>query len=192
MALAYLPGFDHDIFISYCHGDDRAWIRSFYELLKPALREQLGIDASIWIDEKALDSSDDFRAEIPERLSRSALLIILASNLYVGRPYCVKKECAAFEAEIPQKRNRYAAAEFKNALFAFRIELLPVDDNDHYELISGLTDYKLHDGSFRLPLSSPAFQAEFGRLVLDISRLMKRMRNHSTKVFCTRAILVRG
>jgi hypothetical protein len=183
MGLAYLPGFDHDVFVSYCHGDDRTWIRGFYELLKPALREQLGIEANIWIDEQALENSSDFRAEIPNRLSRSGLILVLASNQYVRSSYCVETECMVFESSIAERRSKYPSAEFETALFAFRIELLPVDNDDHHHLIAGLTDYKFHDGSFRLPLSSPAFQAEFGRLVVDISKLMKRMRNHSTKVF---------
>ena len=42
--VAFVPGFEHDIFISYCHGDDRAWIRGFYEMLKSALKEQLGVE----------------------------------------------------------------------------------------------------------------------------------------------------
>ncbi len=181
--MAYVPGFDHDIFISYCHGDDRPWIRSFYELLKPALKEQLGVEAKVWIEEQNLDRSEDFRHAIPEQVFKSALYLFLPSPQYVRSNYCVNIECPAFESTISEKRARFAAPEFKNQLFAFRAAILPVDNNDHWQLFPGLTDYTFHNGHFRLPISTADFFSEFGRLVTDITALLKRLRNYSTKVF---------
>ncbi len=181
--MTYLPGFDHDVFISYCHGDDRPWIRSFYELLKPALREQLGVEANVWIDEQNLERSQDFRSEISQSVSQSALFLFLPSNQYVRSRYCVENECFAFARTIEKKRARFDAKEFQNQLFAFRAAILPVDHDDHWHLIAGATDYKFHDGRFRLPVVTAEFITEFNRLVIDMAGLLKRMRNHSTKVF---------
>jgi len=181
--LAYVPGFDHDVFVSYCHGDDRPWIRSFYELLKAALREQLGVAASVWIDEEALEKSEDFRRGIPQSVGKSALLLLLPSNQYVRSSYCVDTECAAFESTIPQKRSRFDAKEFQNQLFAFRAVILPVDNNEHWDLIKGASDYTFHDGHFRLPVSTKEFETQIHSLVVDMASLLKRMRNHTTKVF---------
>jgi hypothetical protein len=181
--VAYVPAFDHDIFISYCHGDDRPWIRNFYERLNAALKEQLGVPPAVWIDEETLEKSQDYRRQIPQSVLKAALFLFLPSNQYVRSRYCVESECAAFETTIPQKRARFDAKEFQNQLFAFRAPILPVDKNEHWDLFPGLTDYNFHNGRFRLPISTDEFAAEFGRLVLDIAGLLKRMRNHSTKVF---------
>src|SRR4051812_16710983 len=122
--VAYVPGFDHDIFVSYCHGDDRSWIRNFYELLTAALKEQLGIEPKVWIDEATLEASKDFRNEIPESILKSALFLFLPSNQYVRSSYCVEQECAAFESTLAGKRARFDNKDFRNQLFAFRAPIL--------------------------------------------------------------------
>jgi len=145
--MPYVPGCANDLFISYSHGDDRVWIRNFYELLKAALKEQLGIAPEVWIDHRTLQSSVDHRSEIPDSLRSSALFLLLPSNQYVRSRYCVDVECREFEAARPEKRARFSAPEFRNQLFAFRAPLLPVDGNEHWTLFEGLTDYTFHDGA---------------------------------------------
>ena len=58
--MAYVPGFDHDVFISYAHGDDRDWINSFMDRLKQTLKRLLGIEPIFWIDTNDLRKSRDF------------------------------------------------------------------------------------------------------------------------------------
>jgi hypothetical protein len=182
--MAYVPGYQYDIFVSYAHGDDRTWIRNFAELLTFSLKEQLGVEPKVWIDKGTLESATDFRKEIPQSVLKSALFLLLPSTLYVQSRYCVEVECAAFEATVAEKRRRFNIDEFRNQLFAFRAPILPVEENEHWQLFQGLTDYKFHDGNFRLPIvPNGEFEVEFRRLVSDMTRLLKRMRNHSTRVF---------
>ena len=62
--MAFVPGFDHDVFISYAHGDDRDWINRFLDRLKPALSRRLP-GADVWIDKDDLRQSSDFKQEHP-------------------------------------------------------------------------------------------------------------------------------
>ncbi|MGQ0593788.1 MAG: hypothetical protein ACT4QB_14435 [Gammaproteobacteria bacterium] len=69
--MAYLPGFDNDVFISYTHKDnlgpgalpDAGWVTRFHLDLQQRLTEFLGVHARIWRDKK-LRGSDDYSEEI--------------------------------------------------------------------------------------------------------------------------------
>jgi hypothetical protein len=51
--MAFVPGFEHDVFVSYAHGDDREWISRFYDRLRTALTRLLpGVE--IWMDKDDL------------------------------------------------------------------------------------------------------------------------------------------
>jgi hypothetical protein len=67
--MAYVPGFEHDLFISYAHGDDRDWINRLIDRLRPALKRLLGSEAQIWIDDDNLRASqgDPPRQRYPRR-----------------------------------------------------------------------------------------------------------------------------
>src|SRR5271165_6028959 len=105
--MAYVPGFEHDIFISYAHGDDRDWINRLLDRLKPELKRRLGIEPTIWIDKGDLRSSRDFRQEIPDSVRSSAVFVLLPSPTYIRSPYCVGEECQAYGETIPDKQKRY-------------------------------------------------------------------------------------
>ena len=70
--MGYVPGYQHDIFISYAHGDDRSWINRLVDRLEPALKQRLGVKAELWLDDDALRRSRDFSKEIPDSVERSS------------------------------------------------------------------------------------------------------------------------
>src|ERR1700730_6773610 len=94
--MPFVPGFDHDVFISYAHGDDRDWINRFVDRLEPALSRLLP-GADVWIDKDDLRKSRNFKQDIPANLLSSAVLISLVSPTYITRPYCVDHECRRFD-----------------------------------------------------------------------------------------------
>src|SRR5215467_15939385 len=104
--MAFVPGFDHDVFISYAHGDDRDWINRFLDRLKPALSRRLP-GADVWIDKDDLRQSSDFKQEIPVELASSAVLISLVSPIYIDRPYCVEQECRRFTALAADRKQEH-------------------------------------------------------------------------------------
>src|SRR5215470_2542881 len=46
--MGYVPGQKHDLFFSYAHGDDAAWIGAFQRSLCQGLEERLGSRVSVW------------------------------------------------------------------------------------------------------------------------------------------------
>jgi hypothetical protein len=181
--MAFVPGYQHDVFISYAHEDDREWVNRLIARLEPAIKQRLGVKPSIWIDDEKLRASRDFSNEIPESVRSSAAFLLLPSPTYVRSRYCVEVECKVFTETYPARRARFASKEFANELFAFRCPILPVDGNEHWTLFAGLTDIPFCDEADTFATGSPPFEASFRRLVGELVDLLKRMRNHSTAVF---------
>ena len=181
--MGYVPGYVHDVFVSYAHGDDRSWINRLVDRLEPALKQRLGIKASIWIDDDALRRSRDFSAEIPDSVQSSAIFLLLASPSYIRSDYCVRNECGVFEKTITARRTRFASANFANDLFALRCLIVPVDGNEHWSLFPGLTDIAFCNESETFAADSTDFETSFRQLTGELVALLKRMRNSSTSVF---------
>jgi hypothetical protein len=181
--MSYVPGYNHDLFISYAHGDDRDWINRFIDRLKPELKRRLGMEPAIWIDDDFLRKSRDFRQEIPASVRSSAVFLLLCSPSYLRSEYCVREECRAFDDTIAIKRARFAGAEFANEQFALRTLLLPVDNNEHWQLFPGLTDISFCDEAGTFLPGSPDFEASFRKITGELMLLLKRMRNRSTPIF---------
>jgi hypothetical protein len=181
--MGYVPGYAHDIFISYAHGDDRSWMNRLVDRLEPALKQRLGIKAAVWIDEEGLRPSRDFSAEIPDSVESSAVFLLFASPSYIRSEYCVQNEAAVFEKTVAARRSRFAASEFANERFAIRTLILPVDDNEHWSLFPGLTDIAFCNEAETFAVGSTEFETSFRRLTGELVSLLKRMRNHSTSVF---------
>ena len=102
--MAYVPGYEHDVFVSYAHGDDRAWIDRLVDRLEPALKQRLGIKAASGSTTKTCGRSRDFSQEIPDSVESSAVFLLLASPSYIRSEYCVEQECRVFEKTIDARR----------------------------------------------------------------------------------------
>ena len=90
---AYLPGYEHDIFVSYAHeGHLGPWTVRLQEELKRALDLVLltklkGRPVDVWIDQilrNNLPLTDQLKASV----EGSALLLIVMSPFYLGSPWC--------------------------------------------------------------------------------------------------------
>jgi hypothetical protein len=181
--MAFVPGFDHDVFISYAHGDDRAWISAFHGRLKPDLNRLLP-GADVWIDSDDLRKSRDFNHEIPANLASSAVLVSLVSPTYIQRPYCVQKECRRFiELATARKETRFRSSAFSTELFGFRCPIFQMPDSAYsHDLIPGATDILFGDDVSPFPVASNLFENSFRTLLRGLTDLLRRMRNHSTPV----------
>jgi hypothetical protein len=183
--MAFVPGFDHDVFVSYAHGDDRDWINRFLDRLKPTLSRLLP-GADVWIDKDDLRKSRNFEQDIPASLASSAVLISLVSPTYIDRPYCVWEECHRFTALAAARKQpgqRFATPEFATELFGFRCPILPLEDSAYWSsLIPGATDIPSCDDIQTFPIGSPQFEEPFLVLLRGLVDLLRRMRNRTTPV----------
>ena len=84
--MAYVPGFEHDIFISYAHVDNASdnedgWVTRLHASLLKLIPQKIGRaeNFSIWRDPK-LGGNDDFIESIDAAFRRSAITRAISSR----------------------------------------------------------------------------------------------------------------
>ena len=92
--MAYVPGFGHDIFISYSHlnnpqGDDggEGWVSRFHRRLEAELRQVAGKELGVWRDLN-LERNQLFDQTIKQAVESSALFLAINSVAYKNSDYC--------------------------------------------------------------------------------------------------------
>ena len=121
--MAFVPGFKHDVFISYAHFDnepdtqDVRWVSRFQADLKTALRQRLGVDPEIFFDTRNLQAHHDLTI-LTDNAQQSAIFLAIFSPSYVKREWTLK-ELEAFD-RTGIDRNRIIT-----------VELLPVKENEY-------------------------------------------------------------
>lgn len=94
---AYVPGFDHDVFVSYAHVDnvslsdnpEEGWVYTLKDNLKKLLSQKLGRTewGDIWIDLR-LPRDEPFPSKISDAVQSSATLLVVLSDGYLESDWC--------------------------------------------------------------------------------------------------------
>lgn len=119
--MAFIAGFDHDVFISYAHFDNEPdtqeirWVSRFQADLKVALRQRLGVDPDIFFDNRSLQNQ--YIDELVDNARRSAAFVAIMSPSYMKREWTIK-ELEAFDSNSSDQ-NRIVP-----------VELLPVLESE--------------------------------------------------------------
>lgn len=111
-SMAYVPGFKHDIFISYASDNNpkpkankvRGWVTESKERLKDYLKAKLGRELKIWFDEDNIINGDIFDTKIRDALENSATILIFLSSAYLRSDWC-EMERDAFLNCLAEYRN---------------------------------------------------------------------------------------
>ena len=110
--IAYVDGFEHDIFISYVRVNDlpdpgtgEGWVTSFLKYLEKELAERVGRIGlvRIWRDLRRIDGIQLFDQTIEEGINTSAVFLALTSNGYLASDYC-RKELTHFHRKASAER----------------------------------------------------------------------------------------
>ena len=97
--MAYVPGYQHDVFISYAHVDneplvksEQGWVASFHRELALLLARKLGRrDAfALWRDEK-VRGNDEFEDTIDAAFRHSAVAIFVLSPGFAASTWCCRE-----------------------------------------------------------------------------------------------------
>jgi hypothetical protein len=179
--MAYLPEFEHDIFISYAHVDNETvdprevgWVAHFVRHLEVELWRRAGRKGAvkIWWD-SSLDGNQAFDDTIKNRIFGSAIFIALTSHGYLGSQYCLQ-ELRWFRECVEQQS------------WGLKV-------GDRPRCINVLL-YNLHhdkwpaelQGQSGLPMHGSIRQDDEGDpLATDEKRFAELMREHSRSVFNT-------
>lgn len=107
MSKAFVPGYQHDVFISYAHVDDiplegypPGWVTTLVRDLRTQLARRLGRadNHSVWMDYQ-LAGNDPIAPTILNDLRQSATLVVFLSQGYLSSPWC-RREKDAFLDKI--------------------------------------------------------------------------------------------
>lgn len=93
---AFVPGFKHDIFISYAHVDnltasqEKGWVTRFHEHLEVRLAKRFGRAnlVDIWRDDEDMERGELFDEKIQNAINDSAIFICLNSVGHMNSRYC--------------------------------------------------------------------------------------------------------
>ena len=99
--MAYTPGFDYDIFISFSHIDnqtlpgaldeDGGWISQFRHQIEAWLTSRGFAGLEVWWDFERLGGNTDYDNRIRDDLGRTALFFAIHSHNYRRSAYCEKE-----------------------------------------------------------------------------------------------------
>lgn len=99
---AFVPGFQHDVFISYGQVDNQAlipgnprsqWVDTLVDLLQRQLDMKLGRRGlvHIWKDDRQLQGNSPLSGDIQEAVENTATLVVMLSEGYLSSPWCAQE-----------------------------------------------------------------------------------------------------
>ena len=179
--MAYLPGFDNDVFISYTHKDnhgpgalpDAGWVTRFHLDLQQRLTELLGVHARIWRDKK-LRGSDDYSEEIFAQLKGSTVFIPILSPGYLRSIWC-QNELEEFQKAALQS----GGFEIGKVLRAVKVVKTPLAQGQHRNILSRCLGYDFFvqqpDSSYfdALDPDGKDYEQGLSRLAQDIAHILR-------------------
>lgn len=135
--MAYVPGFKHDVFISYAQVAESEWVKAFLGQLQRHLDRELhqtGASSIFW-DRQDLEGDSPLTAEITQSISSTATLVIVLSNAYLDRPWC-RKERETFFNQVGVDSRR---------AFLVLLEDVPLEKRPREILAMDVLGFKFHE-----------------------------------------------
>lgn len=186
-SMAYVPGLEHDLFLSYAH-EDLAWVRALQEQLTERLLHRLGCECDVWQDENKLRTGQDWASELDKAIRTSAAFISVLSRNYQGSRWC-EKELDAFLDEA----ERAAGPETGGYGRILKVIRFPWRNNAHEGFLSSYQHVPFFDRDARtgqereLKHTSEPFRKAVDKLSFHIEKLFDAMLRGTEKVFVARA-----
>ncbi len=189
--MAYIPGFEYDIFVSYAHVDNApledeedGWVTKLHASLMALIPQKIGrADGfSIWRDLK-LGGNDEFADTLDAAFRRSALMLTILTPSYLASTWCLKELDGFRSQPHPMFGPRVGD---KNRVF----KVMPSPDvpaEEHPTSLKGSLGYqfyeinrmKMTEERFRRTTQQDPDQRYWLRLddlARDIANLLKKMR----------------
>lgn len=162
--MAYVSGFDQDIFISYAQVDNEPldycgrevrWVNYLKKQLQKRVDQKLGriSDCKIWMDLDDLAGNDAVTPTIETAIQNTAALVIVLSDGYLRSEWC-RKEIRGFAQ----------TASADGRLFVIHLAEIPIDNRP--EDIRDLIGYSFYDKELKAELdpSSSEYSKELLKL----------------------------
>jgi len=175
---AFVPGFEHDLFISYAHQDDKRWVQAFEDELRDEVSRRLGLALATWQDVSRLRAGENWQEGIQDGIRHSAAFIAIVSPSYQNSLWCAR-ERAEFRKEFD------AATSDCGGRF-FKVVKTPWPENGHRLFMQEIQDVEFfkadEDGPRDFTPGSREFKRAVRKLADGIEPLLRRMRRASQRV----------
>lgn len=174
---AFVPGFEHDLFISYAHDDDERWIEAFTEALCGELTQKMGTPVCAWQDTSRLRAGENWQVAIQEGIERSAAFVAVVSPTYQNSTWCAR--------ERNEFRNRFTPEEFAICGRFFKAVKMPWAGNAHHHFLKAIQNVDFFEdshGPVELKPGSKKFERAVRKLADGVQALLRRMRRANQRV----------
>ena len=143
--MAYVPGFKHDIFISYTtvnnpepEKNEMGWVTNLRVRLEKDLACRIGRNFKIWMDQKDIAVGDVVRDKIIGGVETSATLLIILSEAYLASDWCTTERNAFMEQVDKLKKSDIGGFSGLKRIFVVRFEDVNRDRDDFPSELKGL------------------------------------------------------
>jgi hypothetical protein len=175
---AFVPGFQHDLFISYAHEDDKRWIQAFEDELHDEVSRRLGMSISVWQDTGRLRAGENWQAAIQEGIETTAAFVAIVSPRYQNSQWCAR--------ERNEFRRRFKPDEFTTCGRLFKAVKTPWSGNTHRFFLEEIQDVDFYkddrDGSIEFTPGSRDFKRAVRKLADGVEPLLRRLRRANQRV----------
>ncbi|WP_313951104.1 toll/interleukin-1 receptor domain-containing protein, partial [Accumulibacter sp.] len=185
--MAFVPGCEHDIFVSYAHidneplsGAQQGWVSTFVRDVESVVRRKLfdrPRDFDLWVDHE-LAGNRPFNADIARSVKNTASLLVIMSPAYLASDWC-RRERETFRSEVQHKQRAGSRV--------FVVELDNIEDRRRVPPEFGdLLPYRMwiEDGPARTPrtlglpvptANEPEYYSRVNQLALEIAQELQRL-----------------
>ena len=175
---AFVPGFQHDLFISYAHEDDKRWVQAFEDELRDEVSRRLGMGISVWQDTSHIRFGENWQAAIQEGIEGTAAFVAIVSPRYQNSQWCAR--------ERNKFRRRFKPEEFGMSGRFFKAVKTPWPDNAHRFFLQEIQAVDFckdgPDGHIEFTPGSRDFKRAVRKLADGVELLLRRMRRANQRV----------
>ncbi len=176
--MAYTPGFEIDVFISYAHKhNENNWITDFHEFLEQRVPEFLEHQAQVkvWRDLK-LSGFDELWPTLQRNIESTALFLSICSPVYVTSENCAKEveHFLAASRETPRidRRSRMARLAIIPYTDVRALPCFRQNDTVYYSFFDTRGDGTIE----QFDIGSEAFRKEADRVAQHVAAQLRRVR----------------
>jgi TIR domain len=177
--MAFVPGYKHDLFLSYAH-PEAAWVEAFRRALSQEFEERVGKPVTIWQDSQNLRLGQNWTAEIEDGISHAAAFLAIISPLYHNSAWC-RDERGSFLKHHGGLENVKVDSIYR----LLKIIKAPGPGQAHLTLLKDLQHVKFFNqgDGYELPADSKEFTATIRETTRTIRELLTLMKNRQKALY---------
>ncbi|HEY7336605.1 MAG TPA: toll/interleukin-1 receptor domain-containing protein [Bryobacteraceae bacterium] len=175
--MAFVPGYKHDLFLSYAH-DESAWAEAFRKALCAEFQIRTGEELVFWHDVRNLRTGQKWDAEIEEGIRNAAAFLAVLSPTYFKRHWCAQEYNIALE-------NGIEALRVETFYRFLKVIKTPGPGNSHREFYEKFQDFAFFREAdrYEIPEGSAEFTASIRELFRHIRELLTLIGNRSQELY---------